>query len=154
MQFVARLADPSSPASTDAAPRAPHVLVVDDNAINRKVAEALCEMFNCTSECAQDGFEAVEAARSGRFDLILMDIKMPGMDGVTAAKAIRGLDGPVGQTPIVALTANVDLDDAGVYLAAGMCCVVEKPIKPDRLQQAIHIALEARAAGLDRVAAA
>jgi CheY-like chemotaxis protein len=141
-------------AQADPVPGTAHVLVVDDNATNRKVAEALCEMFNCTSECAEDGFAAVEAARSGRFDLILMDIKMPRMDGIAAAKAIRDLDGPLGQTPIVALTANVDLEDAGVYLAAGMCCVVEKPIKPDRLHQAIHIALEARPAGLERVKAA
>jgi signal transduction histidine kinase/ActR/RegA family two-component response regulator len=120
---------------------APHVLVVDDNATNRMVAEALCEMFDCTSETVEDGIEAVEAARSGRFDLILMDIKMPRMDGIAATKAIRALGGDVGATPIVALTANVDPEDARTYLAAGMCCVVEKPIKPDRLIQAINIAL-------------
>ena len=120
---------------------APHVLVVDDNATNRMVAEALCEMFDCTSETVEDGFEAVEAARSGRFDLILMDIKMPRMDGIAATKAIRALGGDIGATPIVALTANVDPEDARTYLAAGMCCVVEKPIKPDRLIQAINIAL-------------
>jgi len=120
---------------------AAHVLVVDDNATNRMVAEALCEMFDCTSETAEDGVEAVEAARTGRFDLILMDIKMPRMDGIAAARAIRSLEGPESMTPIVALTANVDPEDARSYLAAGMCCVVEKPIKPDRLLQAINIAL-------------
>ena len=120
---------------------APHVLVVDDNATNRMVAEALCEMFDCTSETAEDGEEAVEAARRGRFDLILMDIKMPRMDGIAATQAIRALGGPAGEVPIVALTANVDPDDARTYLAAGMCCVVEKPIKPDRLLQAINLAL-------------
>jgi CheY-like chemotaxis protein/signal transduction histidine kinase len=119
----------------------PHVLVVDDNATNRMVAEALCEMFDCTSETAEDGVEAIEIARNGRFDLILMDIKMPRMDGIAATNAIRALDGPVSQTPIVALTANVDPEDARAYLAAGMCCVVEKPIKPDRLLQAINLAL-------------
>jgi signal transduction histidine kinase/ActR/RegA family two-component response regulator len=119
----------------------PHVLVVDDNATNRMVAEALCEMFDCTSETAADGVEAIEIARNGRFDLILMDIKMPRMDGIAATKAIRALEGPVSQTPIVALTANVDPEDARTYMAAGMCCVVEKPIKPDRLLQAINLAL-------------
>ncbi len=120
---------------------AAHVLVVDDNATNRMVAEALCEMFDCTSETVEDGVEAVEAARTGRFDLILMDIKMPRMDGIAATRAIRSLDGPEAMTPIVALTANVDPEDARSYLAAGMCCVVEKPIKPDRLLQAINTAL-------------
>ena len=128
--------DAQSPSGT------PHILVVDDNATNRMVAEALCEMFDCTSETAEDGVEAVERMRDGRFDLILMDIKMPRMAGIAATRAIRALGGPQALTPIVALTANVDPEDARSYLAAGMCCVVEKPIKPDRLLQAINIALE------------
>jgi CheY-like chemotaxis protein len=124
----------------------PHVLVVDDNATNRMVAEALCAMFDCTCETASDGVEAVEAARLGRFDMILMDIKMPRMDGLAATRAIRNLSGPAASIPIVALTANVDAEDARSYLAAGMCSVVEKPIKPDRLLQAIMVALTAGAA--------
>jgi CheY-like chemotaxis protein/signal transduction histidine kinase len=124
----------------------PHILVVDDNATNRMVAEALCEMFDCTSETAEDGLEAVERMLQGRFDVILMDIKMPRMDGIAATRAIRALPGPAALTPIVALTANVDAEDARGYLAAGMCCVVEKPIKPDRLLHAINIALESATA--------
>ncbi len=120
---------------------AAHVLVVDDNATNRMVAEALCEMFDCTSECAEDGLEAVEAARTGRFDVILMDIRMPRMDGVEATRAIRALPGAAGAVPIIALTANADPDDAKTYLACGMHSVVEKPIKPDRLLQALNAAL-------------
>ena len=116
-----------------AAERSIHILVVDDNATNRMVAQALCEMFDCTCEAAGDGAEAVEIARAGRFDLILMDIKMPRMDGVTAARAIRALPGEAGEVPIVALTANADPDDAADYLAAGMDGVVEKPMKPEHL---------------------
>jgi CheY-like chemotaxis protein len=98
-------------------------------------------MFGCTSECAEDGLEAVEAVKHRRFDLILMDIKMPRMDGVQATHAIRALAGPEKDTPIVALTANADPDDAKAYLAIGMAAVVEKPIKPERLRQAMNIAL-------------
>jgi CheY-like chemotaxis protein len=123
--------------------RSAHVLVVDDNATNRMVAEALCEMFDCTSECVEDGVEAVEAARTGRFDLILMDIRMPRMDGVEATLAIRALPGANGQVPIIALTANADPDDTKAYVAAGMQCVVEKPLKPERLLQAINSILPA-----------
>jgi signal transduction histidine kinase/ActR/RegA family two-component response regulator len=118
-----------------------HVLVVDDNATNRMVAEGLCEMFGCTSECAEDGEDAVEMARSGRFDLILMDIKMPRMDGMEATRAIRQLPGKAGQAPIIALTANADPEDAKAYIACGMASVVEKPIKPERLLDAMNAAL-------------
>lgn len=119
----------------------PHILIVDDNATNRVVAQALCEMFGCTSAQAEDGVEALEAVQAGRYDLILMDIKMPRMDGVEATQAIRALDGDVGRTPIIALTANADPEDAKRYMSFGMAAVVEKPIKPERLMQAINAAL-------------
>jgi len=119
----------------------PHILIVDDNATNRVVAQALCEMFGCTSETAEDGVEALEAVQSRPFDLVLMDIKMPRMDGVQATQAIRALTGPESQIPIVALTANADPDDARAYLAIGMAAVVEKPIKPERLRMAMNAAL-------------
>jgi signal transduction histidine kinase/CheY-like chemotaxis protein len=131
--------------------RNPHVLVVDDNATNRMVAQSLCEMFDCTSECVEDGVSAVEAARSGRFDLILMDIRMPRMDGLEATRAIRVLPGPAGGVPIIALTANADPEDAQTYISCGMHAVVDKPIKPERLLQAINDALSAASS---RVAAA
>lgn len=120
----------------------PHVLIADDNATNRVVAQALCEMFGCTSETVEDGQEAVEAVQSRPFDLILMDIKMPRLDGVGATRAIRALDGAQRDIPIIALTANADPDDAKAYLAAGMAAVVEKPIKPERLRLAMNTALE------------
>ena len=124
----------------------PHILIVDDNATNRVVAQALCEMFGCTSETAEDGVEALAAVQERQFDLVLMDIKMPRMDGVQATQAIRALDGPVGSIPIVALTANADPEDAKKYLATGMAAVVEKPIKPERLRMAMNAALEQAAA--------
>ena len=119
----------------------PHILIVDDNATNRVVAQALCEMFGCSSETAEDGIEALEAVQARPFDLILMDIKMPRMDGVQATQAIRALTGPERDIPIVALTANADPDDAKHYLSIGMAAVVEKPIKPERLRMAMNAAL-------------
>jgi len=121
--------------------RSAHILVVDDNATNRMVVEALCEMFDCSTESVADGVEAVDAAKGGRFDVILMDIKMPRMDGVTAAREIRKLPSPAGRVPIIALTANADADEVAEYLAAGMRSVVEKPIKPERLMEALDDAL-------------
>lgn len=115
----------------------PHVLIADDNATNCVVAQALCEMFGCTCETVVNGHEAVEAVRHGRFDLVLMDIKMPKMDGVQATRAIRSMGIDSNTLPIIALTANADPDDAASYIAAGMMCVVEKPIKPERLHMAI-----------------
>lgn len=115
-----------------------HVLVVDDNATNRFVAGKLLEMFGATYETAENGEQAVSAASARSFDLILMDIKMPVMDGVAATHLIRRLLGPAGATPILALTANADPDDASAYLSAGMNGVVEKPVQPDRLLEAIR----------------
>ncbi len=129
-----------------AAERSAHILVVDDNATNRIVAQALCEMFDCTCESANDGAEAVEAVKGGRFDLVLMDIKMPVMDGVAATRAIRALPGPTGRVPIIALTANAEPEDADGYLAAGMNGVVEKPMKPEHLLAALQEALGENAA--------
>jgi CheY-like chemotaxis protein len=134
--------------------RRAHVLVVDDNATNRMVAEALCEMFDCTSESAEDGLEAVEAAKTGRFDLILMDIKMPRMDGVLATRTIRDLPGATSRVPIIALTANADPEDARSYIASGMSCVVEKPIKAEALLQAMTACLAGQDGGEPKAAAA
>ncbi|MFN7388024.1 ATP-binding protein [Brevundimonas sp.] len=118
-----------------------HVLIADDNATNRFVAAKLLEMFGCSHEAVADGAEAVEAVRARPFDLILMDIKMPVMDGVAATRAIRALPGAVGRIPILALTANADPRDAEDYLAAGMTGVVAKPVQPDTLLNAMRLAL-------------
>lgn len=123
----------------------PHILIVDDNATNRVVAQALCEMFGCTSETAEDGMEALDAVKARDFDLVLMDIKMPRMDGLQATQAIRKLKGPMRDVPIIALTANADPEDARRYVASGMAAVVEKPIKPERLRHAMNAALVAPA---------
>jgi signal transduction histidine kinase/AmiR/NasT family two-component response regulator len=121
-----------------------HVLVADDNPTNRLVAETLCALFGCTSQSVEDGAQAVDAAMTGAFDLILMDIKMPVMGGVAATRHIRGSNHAIAALPIVALTANADPRDAEDYLAAGMDAVVEKPIKPAVLMAAMLNAVRAR----------
>jgi signal transduction histidine kinase/ActR/RegA family two-component response regulator len=131
-----------------------HVLIADDNATNRLVAETLCAMFGCTSESVPDGALAVEAARSGAYDLILMDIKMPVLDGLQAVGQIRALDGPVRRTPVLALTANADPWDAVDYITAGMDGVVEKPIKPEALWKAMEQAMAGRIAEQGAIAVA
>jgi signal transduction histidine kinase/ActR/RegA family two-component response regulator len=117
-----------------------HVLIADDNATNRMVAETLCVMFDCTCEAVETGAQAVELARTGRFDLVLMDIMMPVMDGLEATRRIRA-DPACAGIPIIALTANADPHDAQSYLAQGMDAVVEKPIKADTLLAAMQKAL-------------
>lgn len=123
-----------------------HVLVVDDNATNRFVAGKVLELFGCTSEAVEDGQRAVESVQAGAFDLVLMDIKMPVMDGVRATRIIRSLAGPVAGIPILALTANADPRDEAEYLAAGMNGVAQKPIQPDALLSAIRLVMGSAAA--------
>jgi two-component system, sensor histidine kinase len=133
-----------------------HVLVVDDNAANRFVAAKLLEMFNCTVELAENGQEALDAVSNRPFDLALMDIKMPVMDGIAATRAIRALPGPAARLPILALTANADERDELDYVAAGMNGVAQKPIQPDALLNAIRLVLaeaEAETPAAERAAA-
>jgi CheY-like chemotaxis protein len=123
--------------------RSVRVLVVDDNATNRMVAESLCGLFGCVTESAADGVAALEAASDRAFDVILMDIRMPRMNGLEATRAIRALPGAAGRTPILALTANADPADIQSYLEAGMQGAVEKPVKAEKLAAALDMALSA-----------
>ena len=109
------------------------VLVVEDNATNRTIAVKLLAALGAETLTASDGLAGVEAAALGGFDLILMDIQMPGIDGMEAARRIRALGGAVGSTPIIALTANVLSHQRELYLAGGMDGVVGKPISPAAL---------------------
>ena len=121
--------------------RAAHILIVDDNETNQRVAAAVCRIlgFTCVSVlCAQ---RAIAAAASDAFNLVLMDICMPGMDGVEAALRIRALDIPASRLPIIAVTANAEPVDCARYLAAGMCAVIAKPIRLPGLCQAMEWAL-------------
>jgi len=118
--------------------RALRLLLVDDNAVNRELIRALLEPFDVTIETARDGVEAVAAQSQARFDLILMDVQMPVMDGLTATRRIRAAtpaDAP--RVPIVAMTANVLPEQVARCLAAGMDDHIGKPIDPARLLEAL-----------------
>jgi signal transduction histidine kinase/CheY-like chemotaxis protein len=118
-----------------------HILIADDNATNRFVAESLCKIAGCTCESVEDGAQALAVLRTTAFDLVLMDIMMPVMDGITAVRAIR-TDPALRHLPVIALTANGDPKDAQSYMAAGMNAVVEKPIRPEYLFAAMQAVME------------
>ncbi len=111
------------------------VLVVDDNAVNREVAVAMLEGSDCRVTVAHDGQAAVLAARDHRFDVILMDCQMPGMDGFAATAAIRRTEAERGVPPtqIIALTANVLTRDRERCLEAGMNSFLGKPFTATQL---------------------
>lgn len=137
----------------DLGERAPRILVVDDHPMNREVARLFLDAFGCEVAEAEDGAQAVEAARHGAFDLILMDLRMPGVDGLAATRMIRALGGAVAQTPILAVTADVMRDDVERCRAAGMNGHVPKPISQERLLNALSAALQGREAFPDSAAA-
>ncbi len=113
------------------------ILVVEDNPTNRMIATKLLESLGAQVATAADGYLGVEAAETGDFHLILMDVQMPGIDGLEAARRIRALGGAAAETPIVALTANVLAHQRRAYLDAGMDGVVGKPISPGVLLREI-----------------
>ncbi len=104
------------------------VLYVDDNQSNRTLVKAMLATQSIACETADDGAQGVEAAAAGDWDLILMDIQMPVMDGVSAARHIRALEGTVGATPIIALTANTLDEQVRGYFEVGMNDCLAKPV--------------------------
>ena len=104
------------------------VLVVDDNDINRRLTGLLVEQVGGTADLAASGLSAIEACRQQRYDLILMDIHMPTMNGISAAKAIRNLQQNEPKTPIIALTADALTGDREHYLSSGLDDYLAKPI--------------------------
>jgi CheY-like chemotaxis protein len=120
------------------------VLCAEDNYINQQVLKIFLDMAGMACTMVANGAEAVAAWVCEPWDIILMDIQMPVMDGLTAAGKIRALEAETGRTrtPILAVTANVMPDQIATYLAAGMDAVVSKPITAPLLLAEIGAALE------------
>ncbi len=118
--------------------RPPRILLVEDNPTNRLVAMSMLESIGLSADVAGDGAAAVAAVRAETYDLVLMDIHMPGMDGLAAARAIRSLDGPAARVPIVAVTANAYRSHAAECLDAGMNDFLAKPYRKSALVDAIR----------------
>jgi CheY-like chemotaxis protein len=122
-------------------PNRVRILLIEDNATNRLVACRILEAAGGVVETAVNGREGLQAAKDGVFDVILMDVQMPEMDGVTATRLIRALGGEKGVVPIIGLTANVLPSQTEIYRSAGMNDVVAKPIDPSVLLDRVHAAL-------------
>ena len=113
------------------------ILVVEDNLLNQEIILSLLESMGTTAECVGSGPEAIARVQQHAFDLVLMDIQLPGMDGVEITARIRELD--VGKhLPIIAVTANALPGDKEAYLAAGMDDYLSKPIEPQQLRRALE----------------
>jgi CheY-like chemotaxis protein len=113
--------------------RPAHILLVDDLPTNRELVRAMLAPLGHSFEEADSGADAVRAAMRTRFDLILMDLQMPGMDGMAAARAIRSTCEANRGTPILAFSANVLAEHTEAALAAGMNGHIAKPIQPGEL---------------------
>jgi signal transduction histidine kinase/CheY-like chemotaxis protein len=146
---VAAPADAPALASPSRLSGALEILAAEDNSVNRAVLQALLAPAGCTVHFAEDGPQVIEAFRKRRFDLVLMDISMPTMDGVEAMEKIRAVErerGEASRTPIIAVSAHAMRQQVDHYLAVGFDGYVTKPVTTERLLAEIARVIEARGA--------
>jgi signal transduction histidine kinase/DNA-binding response OmpR family regulator len=132
----AQAAAPPVDVELEAAPRL-HILLAEDNPTNRLVAARLLERLGHQADAVNDGMEAIAALERARYDLILMDVMMPEMDGLTATRRIRTTEGDGPRIPIVGLTAGAGAEHRAACLEAGMDAFTTKPVTLSRLHSAI-----------------
>jgi CheY-like chemotaxis protein len=114
-----------------------NVLLVEDNDINRLYATSILKTWECAIEDAENGYVAVEKVKNRSFDVVLMDVQMPVLDGFEATRAVRMLDKPWNKVPIIALTANATQKDIERCLKSGMNDCIPKPFTPEELFRAL-----------------
>ncbi len=120
-----------------------HALLVDDNAVNTEIAVLLLTQAGFAVDTAENGKEAVDKASAGGFDVVLMDVQMPVMNGYDAARTIRALKDPAASSvPIIAMTANAFRDDVETAFAAGMNAHISKPIDVSEMMRTIKRILD------------
>ncbi|MEI6062597.1 MAG: response regulator, partial [Bacteroidota bacterium] len=108
------------------------ILLAEDNIINQRIISALIQKTNLVMDIVSDGSEAVHAVRSNSYSLVLMDVQMPVMDGLTATRLIRE-EFQMKKLPIIAMTANAMKGDREKCMSAGMNDYLSKPINPNEL---------------------
>jgi signal transduction histidine kinase/DNA-binding response OmpR family regulator len=134
-----REAPPGATPAPDVAERSPlRILLAEDNAVNQRVALGLLERFGYRADVAWNGREALEALERARYDVVLMDVQMPELDGLDAARQIRARWHEDERPRLVAMTANVLPEDREACFAAGMDDYVAKPIRPEELAEALR----------------
>lgn len=114
-----------------------NILLVEDNDINRLYARSILKQWHCEVDIAENGLVAIEKIKNNSYDVVLMDVQMPVMDGYEATRAIRAMDSHIRNTPILALTANATKADVEKCLASGMNDYLPKPFTPDDLYRKI-----------------
>jgi len=128
------------------------ILMADDAVANRELVTAIMGGMGLSIDGVENGAEAVEAVRNGAYDLVLMDVHMPIMDGLTATREIRAMAGDASRVPIIALTANVQPEQVRMCQEAGMDAHVGKPIQVAELMATINRVLGAIDADEDEAA--
>ncbi len=147
---VPQLNSPATLSRSSAGEKNLNILLVEDNSINKKVGLLLLKSLGYRADVASNGFEALAAMGSKRYDLVLMDCLMPEMDGFEATRHIRSLGGYGAQVPIIAMTAGAFSEDRAACLAAGMTDYLSKPVRETELQAKLEFWLSGKGQPLDQ----
>jgi len=114
------------------------ILLAEDNVVNQKLALRLLQQMGYRADLASNGIEAIESVQRQTYDVVLMDVQMPEMDGLEASRQITARWGPPERPRIIAMTANAMQGDRDMCLAAGMDDYLTKPIRVERLVEALN----------------